>query len=201
MNDIERRASIIKTIPEYYLSPQHVRNAKVVPDRNYMLSCLPKGMRAAELGVAEGNFSQKILELLSPKELNLVDLWIGERYGKYHDLVKEKMKDYLQDNTVIIHRMNSLDYLKCCESQSLDFIYIDTDHSYRVTYNELIQSERVISQDGFIAGHDFTAGNIVTPVIYGVQQAVNKFCVEKNFEIVFITVEPHGYNSFCLKRI
>ena len=36
---------------------------------------------------------------------------------------------------------------------------------------------------------------------YGVIEAVHEFCVTRNWEIIGMTLEWHGHNSFALKRI
>lgn len=67
------------------------------------------------------------------------------------------------------------------EDSFFDWVYIDTDHSYCTTWNELLLCNKKVKPDGLIVGHGFCTGNVVTPVPYGVIEAVNKFCVEYNW--------------------
>ncbi len=95
----------------------------------------------------------------------------------------------------------STDVLKTFKDEYFDWIYIDTIHSFNITYAELMLSAQKVKRDGYILGHDFCTGNVITPVPYGVIEAVNKFCVEFEYRYRYLTLESHGHFSFCLQRI
>jgi hypothetical protein len=82
-----------------------------------------------------------------------------------------------------------------------DWLYIDTDHSFATTARELEIAMHKVKPSGRIMGHDFCIGNVVTPVVYGVVQACNKFCVDHGWRYEYLTLESHGHFSFSLKRI
>ncbi|MGO8484993.1 hypothetical protein AB9F39_38295, partial [Rhizobium leguminosarum] len=54
----------------------------------------------------------------------------------------------------------------------LDWAYIDTDHSFELTWQELLICEKKVKRTGRIAGHDFCTGNKVKPIVYGVVEEV-----------------------------
>lgn len=200
-NDIEvRRANVFRT-PKINLRPENVDGSSVVESRLGMLDRLPKNLRCVELGVAEGGFSVEIFRRMNPSSLTLVDLWAGERYEPGCAKVNEMFSGEIAAGRVTVHRSRSVDFLRGCSSGQFDFIYIDTDHTFATTFAELCEASRIISEDGFICGHDYTVGNIVTPVVYGVIEAVSKFCVEYQWRIKYLTAEPAGWNSFCLVKI
>ena len=201
MNDIAIRRHKVDIQPKVPLTAENVAGSSIIESRLAMLDALPNGMRCLELGVAEGDFSQELLKRLAPRTLSLVDLWSGERYEPGFSKVKNIFKDDIEGGVVSIHKNNSLDFLNSSEIASFDFVYIDTDHTYQTTYKELCAAMRIISEGGYICGHDFTVGNIITPVVYGVIEAVCKFCVEYKWKIKYLTAEPKGWNSFCLERI
>ena len=201
MTTSEDRKRNWDSIPKIALLPIHFEGATLVESRLAMLDKLPKGMRTLEVGVAEGGFSVEIWKRLAPSHLALVDLWEGERYAPGHDKVEQKFSEQIANGTVSISKAFSVDFLKRNSENSFDFIYIDTDHTYGTTIKELRQADRVISPGGFIAGHDYTAGNTINPMVYGVIQAVSQFCVESNYKFKYLTVEPAGWNSFCLTKI
>ena len=60
---------------DHRLTPDFVCNANIVASRNHMLQLLPMAGKVAEIGVATGAFSSKILELNQPKILHLIDYW------------------------------------------------------------------------------------------------------------------------------
>ena len=47
--------------------PENIRNLKVLPTREDLLARLPAGGIVAELGVDEGGFSRKILDIAKPR--------------------------------------------------------------------------------------------------------------------------------------
>ncbi|MGE6105554.1 class I SAM-dependent methyltransferase [Aeromonas veronii] len=191
-----------KKIPKSSLQQSHIKNAILIPNRESLLDILPKGGTAAEIGVAGGEFSKKILDINAPKSLHLIDVWSSERYGEPLYLeVKSKFQKEQRDGKVIIHRRESLDALQIFPDSFFDWIYIDTDHSYELTREELRLSASKIKPGGFIAGHDYQQGNWVAQYRYGVMEAVSDFCHESNWEIAMITMYMAEMKRFCLKKI
>ena len=82
-----------------------------------------------------------------------------------------------------------------------DWVYIDTVHDYLTTARELAISRQKVKAGGIIAGHDHTPGNIITPVCYGVVQAVQEFCVKSGWRYWSLTCESHCYASFAIQAI
>jgi predicted O-methyltransferase YrrM len=201
MTTQEDRKKIWDAIPKIALNSFHLDNAVLVESRLAMLDRLPKGLRALEIGVAEGGFSAEIWKRLAPSHLTLVDPWEGDRYSPGYEMVRKRFHDQIENGSVRTVKSLSVDFLKNCEAGRFDFIYIDTNHTYGTTIQELRLADRVVAPGGFIAGHDYTMGNPVAPMVYGVIQAVSQFCVENNYKFKFLTVEPAGWNSFCLVKI
>lgn len=188
-------------MPYVPLSDEHTESCRVLPDRKTLLARMPIGGQAMELGVADGSFSAEILEICRPNRLHLVDAWHTEAYSANCDQVLHRFQKELGAGLVEIHRGLSTDILPNFKDRSLDWIYIDTNHSYETTSAELLASERVVRHDGYIAGHDYCLGNIVKPAVFGVIQAVNEFCVSRSWRFKYITIESNGYFSFCLERM
>src|SRR5437879_9344155 len=64
------------------LTSRHINNLRVVTTRFELLTLLPSNDIVAEVGVGEGDYSEKILRLSSPKRLHLIDAWSSERDRK-----------------------------------------------------------------------------------------------------------------------
>src|SRR5262249_42591244 len=62
------------------LTPELVQNCRTVSDRADILCHLPKGGVFAEIGVALGDFSAKVLETSSPKHFIAVDIFTLHHY-------------------------------------------------------------------------------------------------------------------------
>jgi hypothetical protein len=134
--------------------------------------------------------------------LHLVDSWHLAEYRKGQTTqVKEKFASQIRQGQVRIHHKLSLDAAADFEDGSLDWIYLDTDHSYSTTRSELRAYAPKLKPDGVIAGHDYTTGNWVAGYRYGVVEAVHEFCVEQGWELVYITAQTIENRSFAIRRL
>jgi predicted O-methyltransferase YrrM len=183
------------------LDPMHTEHCRVVPTRDDMLDVLPKGGRAVEVGVASGDFSQEIIARLRPDKLYLVDAWEDERFWEGLATVTNRFTKQIETGAVEIVRGFSTEALSSFPDGYFDFIYLDTTHAYDLTAQELELSSRKCSVGGLIAGHDFSAGNVVAPHVYGVIQATGAFCRSAGWRYKYLSIDPDTYFSFCLERI
>ena len=135
--------------------------------RDRMLSGLPKNAVVAEIGVWEGFFSGRIMELCQPATLHLIDPWLympefantgfGRKKNehlmeqKWHDVVA-KFKDQPQ---VKVHRGLSEVVLGGMPDGCLDWVYIDANHNEPFIGNDLALCLAKVKHDGIIAGDDF----------------------------------------------
>lgn len=189
--------------PVYEISQNHIKNLSAVKNREALLELLPKNSVVAEIGAAEGGFSEKILKISRPQKLHLIDMWSSKRYNKkLLNLVKKKFKEQIEEQLVEIDIGLSTEVVHNYEDYYFDWIYIDTEHSYETTLAELNLYSRKVKNKGIIAGHDFVVGNWRDRIKYGVIEAVYEFCVKNNWEIIYITMEaPPGHNSYSIRRI
>lgn len=201
MDDTERRRQQKYVMPNARLEGRHTANGSLLPDRLALVDRMKRGALVAELGVADGNFSAEILARTDPACLHLIDLWHGARYRDGAARVAERFDTEIVRGQVVVHQGPSVDMLGRLADASLDWVYIDTTHDYALTARELRMAARKVGADGRIAGHDFCTGNIITPVVYGVVQAVNEFCLREGWQYEYLTLESHGHFSFCLMRL
>ncbi len=201
MTTREQRLALRQSTPRTFLDDAHTEGSRLLPDRSTLLDNLPKGGVVAELGVAEGAFSEEILARNRPQRLYLIDPWNMDRYSEGLEIINGKFRSEIDQGKVVIRQGTSLDMLSQFDDGTFDWVYIDTDHSFSLTWEELQLANRKVKHDGRIAGHDFCTGNTVKPVVYGVVEAVNKFCVEYGWRFEFLTLEPDAHFSYCLRRI
>lgn len=193
----DKRASM----PEVSLERKYVEGCRVLVNREELLTMMPKGGVAAEIGAAYGDFSRKILELAAPSKLFLIDLWEGERYSAGLKRIRAELGTEIESGTVEIAQGYSTKQLERFADGFFDWVYIDTDHSYETTLQELRLASKKVKAEGIIAGHDFCTGNVVAPYVYGVMQACHEFCVNHGYAYVYLTLESHGHFSFALRKI
>ena len=197
VSKILRNGGVQHEIPEFH--SHHIEDVSLHPSRLSLIRSMEQGLVGAELGVAEGDFSKAILNEMRPEKLYLVDQWASGRYGQAEfNLVSAEVG---AESNVEVVREDSITALGQFPDDYLDFVYIDTTHSYEQTIDELRRSKLKVKQGGKIMGHDYTTGNPRRGLTYGVVQAVHKFCVEENWRMSDLTLESNGFQSFALQAI
>ncbi|MEP2771242.1 MAG: class I SAM-dependent methyltransferase [Fulvivirga sp.] len=190
---------IAGSIPKYELEAIHIKNTQILLDRKQLLEKLPKNSIVAEIGVNKGEFSAEILALNNPQKLHLIDAWSSSRYNQ--DIMNSVKLRFNQDQRVIINCGFSTEMAHEFQDAYFDWIYIDSDHSYAVTADELANYAPKVKPNGIIAGHDYIVGNWNKMVRYGVIEAVYEFCVKENWELLYITAENKENPSFAIRKI
>jgi len=196
------RSQTFQHIPDIKLNVQHLSDAKLISDRHTLLELLPKHGICAELGVANGDFTEAIFTINQPKKLHLVDIWQSERYNDdLYNNVCRKFDNQLAAGQCQIHRKLSTDAVLDFPDSYFDWIYIDTTHSYKLTKEELTLYASKIKPGGVIAGHDYTMGNWRSQLRYGVMEAVHEFCQTAGYRIKYLTMNLSENQSFAIEKI
>ncbi len=189
-------------IPKYKLEEKHFKNLKALKNREVLLDLLPKSGITAELGVNKGDFSEKIIAINQPQKLHLIDIWNTKRYHQGLKLeIENKFEKEIASDKIKINYGLSTDVVSQFENGYFDWIYIDTEHSYKCTIAELELYASKIKPGGFIAGHDYMMGNWAGLTRYGVIEAVYEFCNKNDWEIVYLTMDLEEYQSFAIRKI
>lgn len=189
-------------MPYVLLEDRHIANLRVVLNRNALLQALPPDAIVAEIGVASGDFSKRILRFAKPSRLHLIDAWDDDRYHSgLEQVVTDKMNGEIESGRVSIHRGYSTTILPTFPDHYFDWVYLDTDHTYETTRDELQLLANKVKPGGIIAGHDYITGDWKMRNRYGVVEAVNEFCVENGWELVFSTYETHRHLSFGIREM
>lgn len=122
----------------------------------------------AEIGVDTGDFSWNLLNNTTLNKLYCVDNWMDNfgsdfRPGAY-DPVGVNRKQKAVERLIefagrfsIIHE-DSFNAAQNIDNESLDFCYIDGDHSLEGIYVDLYTWIHKVKKGGVIAGHDFKDG-------------------------------------------
>ena len=87
------------------------------------------------------------------------------------------------------------------EDGALDWVYIDTDHRYETTRDELEAYAPKVRPGGLLVGHDYEISDYVGDYRYGVIEAVHEFCAEHDWELVYLTAEPWEHRSFAIRAL
>ena len=165
---------------------------------------LKPSMSGAELGVFAGQFSEILLQT-DPSKLYLVDIFLGvqgsgDQNGEnmaYIDMnvsMKNLIKKYEHDHRVYVVQNTTQDFLYGLYDNSLDFVYIDADHSYEAISSDINIAFNKVKSGGYIFGHDY-----VSPRFDGVVLAVNEFCSSTGLSICGMS--KCGCPSYCIRVI
>ena len=155
------------------------------------LQRMPKGAECAEIGVWKGDFSADILRITQPTSLHLVDPWaLRPDYVPYQDedvpeatligeRISEQVRERFRESRVVqVHRTTSKEFLQSLNESSLDWVYIDGDHSEAAVTEDLHLSWRVVRRRGWLAGDDYHWRD--ESERQTVKAAVDRFCTEFN---------------------
>lgn len=198
MSEILHRESQLNQIDFYVdLRPRYIKDLIVIIERETMLEFMPKNAVVAELGVDEGNFSSQILSITSPRRLHLIDIWYND---DIRSKVEEKFNKQVASGKIVINKGYSIDELNKFPDGYLNWVYIDTDHTYATTVQELELCRVKVKEDGIIAGHDFIKGSWKSKFRYGVIEAVHQFCMDYSWKMIYLTHEGHRHLSFAIRK-
>jgi hypothetical protein len=136
-------------------------------DRSYFIKNLntyaPNGV-GVEVGVFEGVFSKEIVKNWNGT-LYMVDVWNAIDVHQYNDMTNNmhkpdayfhsmnNIKGY--ENRAIMIRAYSKDAAKLFNDESLDFVYIDANHSYDNVVEDLNIWFPKLKKGGVFSGHDY----------------------------------------------
>lgn len=161
-----------------------------------LLEKMPKSSMCAEIGVHEGKFSERILNIVKPQRLHLIDPWEHEEEDRYKQswygglgsdgqtlldqryyAVKTRFDKEVQAQQVKIHRNYSDIALEEFEDSYFDWIYIDGNHLYEFVKQDLELYYPKIKASGYITGDDYGVQNNWWG--NGVQKAVDEFVARR----------------------
>jgi predicted O-methyltransferase YrrM len=150
------------------------------PAISHVKEKLGRDLVGVEIGVYLGMHAEYLLHFLDIKKLFLVDPY--EEYGdklraqqdwnEIYEWISGIFSD--RDNVQMI-RMRSEHACNLFRDNSLDFVYIDGDHSYNNVFNDLGLYWNKVKPGGVLCGHDF-----LNPDVHG---AVLEFATMHKKEI------------------
>jgi hypothetical protein len=155
-----------------------------VDERWMQLSTWLEGMEApkgAEIGVFAGELSCRLLQK-PDLTLTMVDSWKqGDGGDDFHANLSQTQQDYYLGATKAatafagerarILVKDSVDAAKEIEDHSLDFVFIDANHTYEACKADVEAWLPKVKHTGFIAGHDYENPGYPS---WGVKRAVEE---------------------------
>ena len=151
------------------------------PMISYLKEENKKDLIGAEIGVAGGDNSKRLLKTLSIKKLYLIEPWIEyEEDGKIknYDKNEQKCRKLLKrwNNKIVYIKKTSREAVNDIPDD-IDFIYIDGNHQYEFVKTDIELYYPKVKKGGCIGGDDF-CGNFV-----GVVRAVLEYVDKHNVKL------------------
>jgi len=137
--------------------------------------------KGAEVGVFQGYYSMVLLDNIPNLNLLCVDSWTsatgwGQRRNvAAYPVAKKNLSRYYH---ATILKGDSTNVAKLITDDTLDFVYIDADHSYEAVKADINAWVPKVKNGGIIAGHDY-----FTHRTLGVIEAVDEFAKELNLDV------------------
>lgn len=159
--------------------------------RRFVPKMFPVGGVGAELGVFTGLFSTQLLRYARPRKAYFVDPW-GLAHGTHFPdwgrytafgrlatqdaerLARARIAAASGDTETTVVVGYSTDFLASIPDEALDWVYLDSSHSYAGTRDELALLSHKLKPGGIVAGDDWhdDRGHRHAGVAQAVQEAV-----------------------------
>jgi len=184
---------------------QALEAATLLPSRTLVFEHIPKNGIAAEVGVAYGDFSRKIIDNLSPNKFFAIDYFSQDDpflgfFGR-DNFIKDNMphqqwyenrfKAEIESGLMETRQGLSWDCLAQFPDNYFDYAYLDAAHDYHSVRKDLKVLIEKVKNGGFIQFNDYCPGAPRTGEVYGVIAAVNRF----------INSGQHKVKYFCLSTL
>ena len=115
--------------------------------------------RGAEIGVEQGVYTEVLCK--AGLEIYAIDAW--KSYKGYRDHVDQKKLDGFFEKTkervapynCHVIKAFSMDALKEFYDESLDFVYLDSNHSFPYIAQDIWYWSKKVRKGGIVSGHDY----------------------------------------------
>jgi predicted O-methyltransferase YrrM len=135
-----------------------------------------KFTRGVEVGTKRGEFAETLCRAHPDMQLFCIDPWTAYDSGPgligqaWQDKMFAQAAKRLAEYKVSIIRKTSMDAVKEFEEQSIDFVFIDGNHTFDHVMLDLIHWAKRVRKGGIVSLHDYRAGQWA-----GVVEAVNAY--------------------------
>lgn len=147
-----------------------------------------------EVGTDHGKYGEQLCAGIPGLRLTCVDPWIPYTEGtNVHtqeeiDQIYKEAQDRLTKYDTKIMKMTSMEAVRFVPDNSLDFVFIDGNHSYKNVKEDIEEWTKKVKPGGIICGHDYKEDKVND---YGVIEAVNEY-VEANHISPFFILRKRG---------
>ncbi|MBI2405520.1 class I SAM-dependent methyltransferase [Candidatus Microgenomates bacterium] len=163
----------------------------------------------AEIGVLEGEFSKIFCEDIPGVTLYCIDPWEiyedlpeNEKGGNNRGRINrgyERTKSLLGAYSCNIVKKYSMDAVKDFTRGSLDFVYIDANHTFDYVMRDIIEWSKIVRPGGIVSGHDYQAYHH-EEIGYQVRSAIDVYTNVHNIKLIFVFNGDYCTSWFFVKN-
>ena len=159
------------------------------------------GAIGAEIGVYRGGFAEfllphcELLYLLDPWYIKN-PFWSDEKTPQNSSVraclnIMNNYIDEMESGQIKIVINYSVPFLRSLQDNYLDWVYIDSSHTYKNTLKEIQLSAQKVKNDGFIIGDDYHKPGVI--------EAANEFCRQSNRKVPDLILNEK--NQWAMRNI
>jgi hypothetical protein len=195
------------------LNSTHLNGAKLVGTREDLISDMSflKGGVIAEIGVADGFFSDFLLSELQPRKFVAFDIFTMHEFStsfagrtnvfsNMTQLEHYRRKFADRGPQVVIEVGKSQQNLAKYPDKSFDLIYIDGDHSYAGVNADANLAKAKITDKGVVVFNDYIIYDYIFGEFYGVVRAVNELLTNEDWRVYGFALASHMYCDIALRK-
>jgi len=158
-------------------------------------------LKFIQIGAFTGDATVWLLNnILTNKSSILIDVdtWLGSDEEEHKKMDFKDVFSYYEERTksypnLAVVKSKSEDYLPTVKEDTVDFIYIDGDHTEKAVNSDIANSWKLLKSGGILAFDDYLwRGNADCP-----KPAIDKFLEEHSNDIVIL---EHGYQVWVQKK-
>ncbi len=206
--ELGERLRLIPSSSPTEVTTDKVPGARLFANRYDLIAALelPPAPVVCEVGVAVGDFSAFMIELLKPARFTAMDIFTMHELNDFWGVPRERVfgkLTHLQffrerfsamgDRMVIVEGDSAINLTRL-EDRSRDLIYIDANHDYDPVKRETEHAVRKIKDDGIIVFNDYIMYDHWAKIPYGVVQVVNELLAGGGW---YVTGFALNHSMFC----
>lgn len=165
-----------------------------------------------EVGVEKGKNAQEMFECIPNLKLYAVDPFkehpnsysysksVSARHwnDSFMQVCKGQTQKRMQGRNAVIIEKFSEEAVQDIPYNSLDFVYIDGDHSYDYVMTDIILWTRRVRSGGIVSGHDYDVPlELKIKYDVNVQQAVDDYITVHKIDNLYLTDKTVNKDDIC----
>lgn len=197
------------------LTRDHIRNARLYANRVDLVESLRPEIGhgvIAELGVATGDFSKVLIQLLSPRQFVGFDIFEMHQYPEHWGIPIETLLHGMTHRDCYAHNLReSADiltieigdgqtYLARYPDSYFDMIYIDAFHTYEAVVRDAAVATQKVRPGGILFFNDYIIWSHGDHTPYGVVQVCNELIVNRGYDVVGFALQQQMYCDMAVRK-